>query len=84
MTKMEIIKPVKEPTDWVSSVVSYKTKWKNTSMFRSKRSKQSNKKGILLTPKAKEIFAEMQNLKFFTNLDASNRYWLIKVDEESS
>ena len=35
-------------------------------------------------PTAEELFSEMTGAKFFTKLDASNGYWQIRVDEESS
>lgn len=35
-------------------------------------------------PTADDIFGEMKGAKFFTKMDASNAYWQIVVDEESS
>ena len=35
-------------------------------------------------PSAEELFAEMSGAMYFTKLDASNGYWQIKVDNESS
>ena len=35
-------------------------------------------------PNAGEILAQMTDAKFFTKLDASNAFWQVKLDEESS
>ena len=35
-------------------------------------------------PTAEEILVQTSNAKFFTKLDASNTYWQIPVDDESS
>ena len=35
-------------------------------------------------PTAEEILAQMSNAKFFTKFDASNAYWQVPVDYESS
>jgi len=35
-------------------------------------------------PTSEEVFAKMSNAKYFTKLDASNAYWQIPLDEESS
>ena len=35
-------------------------------------------------PTTKEILVQMSNAKFSTKLDASNAYWQIAVDDESS
>ena len=53
-------------------------------MFRPQRPEQSDKKEHFKLPTAEEIFSEMNNPKYFIKLDASNGYWHIPVDEESS
>ena len=35
-------------------------------------------------PTVKELFSEMTSAHYFSMLDASNRYWQIKIDTESS
>ena len=35
-------------------------------------------------PTAEEILAQITDAKFFTKLDASNAFWQVKLDEESS
>ena len=35
-------------------------------------------------PTTEDVLAQMANAKHFTKLDASNAYWQIKVDDESS
>ena len=45
---------------------------------------QAGKLAHFIMPTAEEILVQMSNVKFFTILDASNAYWLIPVDDESS
>ena len=45
---------------------------------------QAIKHPHFLMPTAEEILAQMSNAKFSTKLDASNAYWQITVNDESS
>eukprot|EP00112_Aurelia_sp_Birch-Aquarium-sp1_P025750 Seg874.6 transcript_id=Seg874.6/GoldUCD/mRNA.D3Y31 product="putative protein K02A2.6" protein_id=Seg874.6/GoldUCD/D3Y31 len=85
MVKMGIIKPVHEPTDWVNSlVVVEKPNGKLRICLDPKDLNKAIKRHHFHLPTTEEILASMSNAKFFTKLDASNAYWQIEVDEESS
>ena len=85
MVKMGIIKPVHEPTDWVNSlVVVEKPNGKLRLCLDPKDLNRAIKHHHFHLPTTKEILASMSNAKLFTKLDASNAYWQIEVDEESS
>lgn len=85
MTKMGIIKPTEELTDWVNSlVIVEKQNGKLRLCLDPRDLNKAIKREHYKLPTAEEIFAEMKNPKYFTKLDASNGYWQIPVDEESS
>ena len=85
MVKMEIITPIEEPTDWVSSLVIVE---KPSGQLRigldSQHLSQAIKRPNFVMPTAEEILAQFSNAKFFTKLDTSIAYWQIPVDDESS
>ncbi len=85
MEKMGIITKTTAPTEWVSSLVVV--------------SKPNGKLRICLDPRdlnkaikrehyrmmtTEDVLSNMAGANFFTKLDASNAYWQIAVDEESS
>ncbi len=86
MVEQEVITPVSEPTDWVSSMVVAKKK-------------NSDKVRICIDPKdlnnaikrqhypmrtVEEITARMPNAKVFTKLDASRGFWQIPLSHDTS
>ena len=85
MVKMGIITPVHEPTDWVNSlVVVEKPNGKLRMCLDPKDLNKAIKHHHFHLPTTEEILASMSNARLFTKLDASNAYWQIEVDEESS
>lgn len=85
MEKMGIIKPIQEPTDQVNSlVIVEKQNGRLRLCLDSRDLNKAIKREHYKLPTAEEIFAEMNSPKYFTKLDASNGYWHIPVDEESS
>ena len=85
MEQMEVIEPVTEATDWVSSLVVTK--------------KPSGQLRVCLDPKdlnraikrphhrlitTEEITHQLSGSTVFTKLDARSGYWAIELDEESS
>jgi hypothetical protein len=85
MTELDVIEPVDTPSEWVSSlVVVEKPNGKLRICLDPKDLNQAIKRHHLQLPTADEIFSEMTGARHFTKLDASNGYWQIKVDEESS
>ena len=85
MVDMDIITPVTEPTDWVSSIVVVQ---KQNGELRICLDPHDLNKAIKREhynlPTTDEILANMPNAKYFTKLDASKAFWQIQVDEESS
>lgn len=85
MTKMGIIKSVSEPTEWVNSLVIVE---KPNGSLRICLDPRNLNKAIqrehFQIPTAEEIFADMHGAKFFSKIDASNGFWQIPVDEDSS
>ena len=75
MVKMEIITPIEEPTDWVSSlVIVEKPNGQLQICLDPQHLNQAVKRLHFVMPAAEEIVAQMSNTKFFTKLDASNAY----------
>ena len=85
MVKMGIIKPVHEPTEWVNSlVVVEKPNGKLQICLDPKDLNKAIKRHHFHLPTTEEILASTSNAKLFIKQDASNAYWQIEVDEESS
>ena len=82
MTKMEMIKPLQKPTEWINSlVIEEKANGSLRLYLDPKDFNKATKKEHYKLPTTEEIFAEMKIPKFFTKLDASNGYWHIPVDK---
>ena len=85
MEKLNVIEKITEPTDWVSSMVVVEKANGNLRIcLDPKDLNKAIKREYYHMPTAEEIFGEMKGAKFFTKMDASNAYWQIVVDEESS
>ena len=85
MQRLDIIEPVNEPTDWVNPlIIVEKPNVKLRICLDLRHLNRVIKRQHYKLPTAEELFSEMHHTKFFTKLDASSGYWLIKVDEESS
>ena len=78
MCKLGVVKPVHEPTDWVSSLVAVeKPNGKLRVCLDPRDLNKAIKRHHFKLPTAEELFAEMAGAKFFTKLNASNGYWQI-------
>ena len=85
MEKLGVTEEADKPTDWVNAmVVVEKTNGKLRICLDPRLLNQAIKRQHYRLPTATEIISEMAGAKFFSKLDASNGYWTIKVDEESS
>ena len=86
MVNMGVIKPVTEPTSWVSSFVAVMKKGKDE--IRLCIDPKDLNRAILRQHypmrTIEEVAARMPNAKFFTVLDASSGFWQIPLDYESS
>ena len=85
MTKLGVIKPVHEPTDWVNSLVTVeRPNGKLRVCIDPRHLNKAIKRQHYNMPTAEEIFSDMHGAKYFCKIDASNGYWQVPVDEESS
>ena len=85
MTQLGVIVPVTEPTEWVSSLVVVEKPNGSLRVFLDPRNlNKAIKREHYRLPTATDIIHEMSGAKFFTKLDASNAFWQIQVDDESS
>ena len=85
MIDKNIIAPVTEPTDWVSSsVVAEKPNGGLRVCLDPRNLNKAIKRHDHKLPITEEILSLMSGAKFFTKLDASNAFWQVQLDEESS
>ena len=85
MERLGVIVPVNEHTEWASSlVIVEKPGGKLRVCMDPKDLNKAIKRQNLELPTTEEILDKMAGSKYFTKLDASNAYWQMKVDEETS
>ena len=73
-----------EPTDWVNSMVTVIKPEKIRVCIDPRDLNQAIKREHYPMKTIEEVVAEMPEAKLFSVLDATSRYWLMKLDEESS
>ena len=85
MENLEIIKPVTEPTDWVSSLaIAHKPNGDLRICLDPRNLNKAIRRHHHQMPTTDEILSKMAGAKYFTKMDASNAYWQIPLDDESS
>ena len=85
MEKLGVIEKVEKSTDWVNGlVVVTKPNGKLRVCLDPRPLNLAIKRHHYRLPTAEEIISQMNGARFFTKLDASNGYWQIPVDSESS
>ena len=85
MVDLNIITPVTDPTDWVNSLVVVETPNHSLRICLEPRDlNQAIKHQHYKLSTTEDILSQIAEAKFFTKLDASNAYWQIPLDEESS
>ena len=85
MKQLGIIEEIDEPTEWVSSlVIVEKADGRLRVCLDPSDLNKVIKREHHPMPTADAVMPEMSKAKHFSKLDASNGYWQIKVDEESS
>jgi hypothetical protein len=85
MVDMDIITPVTEPTDWVSSLAfSRKDTGKLRICLDPRDINKSIKRTYHKTPTLEEITHQFNGAKYFSKMDARHGYWSIELEEESS
>lgn len=85
LEKREVIKPVKEPTEWVNSLVA--TKKKNGSLrvcLDPCNLNEAVKRQHFSIPTPEDVRSKLAGKTIFTILDEKDGYWQIKLDEPSS
>ena len=85
MIKLDVFEPVSEPTEWVNPLVTVEKPNGKLRVYLDPRDlNKTIKKQHYKLPTAEELFSEMTGARYFSKLDASNGYWQIKIDTESS
>ncbi|KAL7851936.1 hypothetical protein SRHO_G00177210 [Serrasalmus rhombeus] len=85
MTMLGVIKKTEEPTDWVNSMVCVRKKNGDLRVCIDPKDLNENiKREHYQIPKREEITSEMSGAKYFTKLDASQGFWQVKLDEDST
>ena len=84
LEKMEVLKKVTEPTDWISSEVVVRKGDKLRLCIDPKDLNKAVKRSHYPMPTIEEILPELTKAKVFSVADASNGLWQVKLDEPSS
>lgn len=85
MEKMNVIKKIDEPTDWVSSLVIVQKKSGALRICLDPRDlNKAVKREHFKLPTLEEIMSLFADTKRFSKLDASSGFWQTKLDEASS
>lgn len=86
MTKLGVITPISEPTEWVSTMVA--TRKKNTDKIRlcidPRDLNRALKRPHHPMRTVEEVMMNMAECTVFSILDATNSFWQIPLDEKSS
>ena len=85
METMGVIKKIEEPTEWVHSFVPVtKPNGKLRVCLDPRNLNKSIKREHFKLPTRDEVTAQFTSAKVFTKLDASNGFWQMKLEEEST
>ena len=84
MEKLDVIKKIGEPTEWVSSSVVVRKKSGALRVCLDPRNLNENiMREHHPIPIKAELTSEMANAKYFSKLDAKMAFWQIELDDES-
>jgi hypothetical protein len=84
MVSLEIIEPVKEPTEWVNAMHVVVKPNKLRICLDPRNLNQAIRREHFKLPTREEISAKFANCQVYSKLDASKGFWQMKLDEESS
>ena len=84
LEKMQVLKKVTEPTDWISSEVVVRKGSKLRLCIDPKDLNKALKRSHYPMPTIEEILPELSKAKVFSVADARNGFWQVKLDEPSS
>jgi hypothetical protein len=84
MLSLDVIRPITEPTDWVSSI-TYVTKADGSLRvcLDPKDLNNALKRGQHYTPTVEEISHKFSGARVFSKLDAKSGYWAVQLDDDS-
>ena len=84
MTTLGVIRPVKKPTDWVSSITYVHKPDGSLRICLDPKDLNNNlKRAQQHIPTMEELTHRFANAKVFSKLDAKSGYWSIELDEDS-
>jgi transposase InsO family protein len=84
MVELNVIRPVEEPTDWVSSITFvHKADGSLRICLDPKDLNNALKRGKHHTPTVEEITHQLANATHFSKLDAKSGYWSVQLDSSS-
>ena len=84
MVELDVIRPVNEPTDWVSSITYvHKPDGSLRICLDPKDLNSCLKRGQHHIPTLEELTHKFANAKYFSKLDAKSGYWACELDPES-
>ena len=84
MVEMNVIEKQTEPTDWVSSMVCVVRPNKLRICIDPRDLNRAVKREHYPMQTVEEVVSRLPNAKIFSVLDASNGYWQVQLDDESS
>ena len=85
MIKLDVIEPTSKPTKWVNLLVTVeKPNGKLRVCLDPRDLNKAMKQHHYKLTTSKELFSEMTSACCFSKLNATNGYWQIKIDTESS
>lgn len=85
MLALKVITEVREPSEWVNSIVLVEKKDKSLRVCLDPRNlNKAIKRCHYPFPTVEDIRSKLANAKYFSTLDAISGFWMIKLDEYSS
>lgn len=84
MVDLDVIRPVNEPTDWVSSITYVHKPDGSLRICLDPKDLNNNlKRSQHHTPTLEELTHKFANAKVFSKLDARSGYWSVQMDQDS-
>jgi len=85
LVRAKVLKKVTEPSEWVSNLVVVEKKNKDLRIcIDPTHLNKAIRRPHYQMPTIESILPNLVNAKYFTVLDASDGFWQVRLDEESS
>ena len=84
LVELQVIAPVKEPTDWISSMICVKKPNKLRICLDPKDLNKAIKRPNYPIPNLDDVLAKLSKAKFFSVVDCKDGFWQVKLTESSS